>query len=96
MTRKVIFRKRLNPSKTKMTWPLSSAMIYLSLAPNFAESLSCYRKIASLIVKEGIAVAVTDGALRRRNALALLPPKFNKADVKKLAMLTNLLGKLKE
>lgn len=81
---------------SKIMPPVSSSKLYSSIMQGFANFFAHCKDIGSLIVKKGTAVTITDSALKRRKTLGLPPPKFDEADVKRLAITTGLSKILEE
>ena len=74
------------------------SLLFCSLMSVRAVDISSFfshcKSIASMLMKEGVAVHVTPTILRKRQILGLPPLDINKTDFKKMAELTGLKGKI--
>lgn len=87
------YRKKAKPSP-------NASLMFSSLMSTRAKDLSAFfihcKDLASLVVRGGVAVNITNLTLRRRRSLGLPSIEVNQVDSKKLAAVTGLSKILEE
>lgn len=87
------YRTRSKPSPNT---PLMFSSLMSIRAKDFSAFITHCRDVASLIVREGVAVSITDLTLRRRKSLGLPPIEVDRIDSRRLAVVTGLSKILEE